>query len=110
MKMRVIYRTCPTCGHRFGQPDDPGRKRRFCSDACKQAAYRQRKRAHEQAHQRAQDDARRRQREEQARRTRLDRVPRGSRRLAGQGRAAPRQVRPVGDDGRIVTRPLDRAR
>jgi|RhiMetStandDraft_4_1073278.scaffolds.fasta_scaffold36768_2 hypothetical protein len=23
----------------------------------------------------------------------------------GQGRAAPRQVRPVGDDGRIVTRP-----
>jgi endogenous inhibitor of DNA gyrase (YacG/DUF329 family) len=68
--VRVIYRTCPTCGHRFGQPDDAGRKRRFCSDACKQAAYRQRKRAHEQARQRAQDDTRRRQREEQARRTR----------------------------------------
>jgi hypothetical protein len=46
---RVIYRTCPTCGRRFGQPDDPGRKRRFCSDACKQAAYRQRKREREQA-------------------------------------------------------------
>jgi hypothetical protein len=45
MDVRVIYRTCPTCGHRFGQPDDPGRKRRFCSDACKQAAYRARKRA-----------------------------------------------------------------
>ena len=40
MDVRMIYRTCPTCGHRFGQPDDPGRKRRFCSDACKQAAYR----------------------------------------------------------------------
>jgi endogenous inhibitor of DNA gyrase (YacG/DUF329 family) len=47
--VRVIYRTCPTCGRRFGQPDDPGRKRRFCSDACKQAAYRQRKREREQA-------------------------------------------------------------
>jgi hypothetical protein len=70
MDVRVIHRTCPTCGRRFGQPDDPGRKRRYCSDACKQAAYRARKRAREQAHQRAQDDARRRQREEQARRQR----------------------------------------
>jgi endogenous inhibitor of DNA gyrase (YacG/DUF329 family) len=69
MKVRIIYRTCPACGRRFGQPDDPGRKRRFCSDACKQAAYRQRKRAHEQARQRGQDDTRR-QREEQARRAR----------------------------------------
>jgi hypothetical protein len=68
--VRVIYRSCPTCGRRFGQPDDPGRKRRFCSDACKQAAYRARKRAREQTRQRAQDDARRRQREEQARRAR----------------------------------------
>jgi endogenous inhibitor of DNA gyrase (YacG/DUF329 family) len=57
--VRVIYRTCPTCGRTFGQPDDPGRKRRFCSDACKQAAYRARKRTREQARQRAQDDARR---------------------------------------------------
>jgi Protein of unknown function (DUF2786) len=65
--VRVIYRTCPTCGHRFGQPDDPGRKRRFCSDGCEQAAYRARQRASEQARQRAQDDARR-QRDEQARR------------------------------------------
>jgi endogenous inhibitor of DNA gyrase (YacG/DUF329 family) len=73
--VRVIYRTCPTCGHRFAQPDDPGRKRRFCSDACKQAAYRQRRRAREQARQRAQDDTRRRQREEQARRTRSRRPP-----------------------------------
>jgi endogenous inhibitor of DNA gyrase (YacG/DUF329 family) len=70
MDVRVIYRDCPTCGRRFGQPDDPGRERRFCSDACKQAAYRARNRAREQAHQRAQDDARRRRREEQARRAR----------------------------------------
>ena len=49
MDVRVIYRTYPACGRRFGQPDDPGRKRRFCSDACKQAAYRARKREREQA-------------------------------------------------------------
>jgi endogenous inhibitor of DNA gyrase (YacG/DUF329 family) len=70
MDVRVIYRTCPTCGHRFDQPDDPGRKRPFCSDACKQAAYRARKHAREQARQHAQDDARRRAHEEHARRTR----------------------------------------
>ena len=75
MDVRVIYRTCPTCGRRFGQPDDPGRKRRFCSDACKQAAYRQRKREREQARQRAQQEDARRQREEQARRTRSRRPP-----------------------------------
>jgi len=67
--VHVIYRTCPTCGRTFGQPDDPGRKRRYCSDACKQAAYRTRKREREQARQRAEEDARRR-REEQARRAR----------------------------------------
>jgi hypothetical protein len=39
----------PAAAASFGQPDDPGRKRRFCSDACKQAAYRQRKREREQA-------------------------------------------------------------
>jgi hypothetical protein len=71
MDVRVIYRTCPTCGHRFGQPDDPGRKRRFCSDACKQAAYRARQRAR----QHAQDDARQHQREEQARQRQRARRP-----------------------------------
>jgi endogenous inhibitor of DNA gyrase (YacG/DUF329 family) len=163
MDVRVIYRDCPTCGVSFGQPDDPGRKRHFCSDACKQAAYRARKRTREQAHQRAQqEDARRRAREEHARRQRdrtrrtppphagssrpgpfcgscgghrgphtvhhdqarprprpaplgrptrqgsLDRLPRGGRRLPGQGRAAPSQVRPVLEDGRIVTVMLPR--
>ena len=69
MDVRVIYRTCPTCGHRFGQPDDPGRKRRYCSDACKQAAYRARQHAREQGRQHTQDDTRRRTYEEHARRT-----------------------------------------
>jgi endogenous inhibitor of DNA gyrase (YacG/DUF329 family) len=68
--VRVIYRTCPACGRSFAQPDDPGRKRRFCSDVCKQAAYRARKRASEQGRQRAQNDARRRAHEEHARRAR----------------------------------------
>jgi predicted nucleic acid-binding Zn ribbon protein len=88
MDVRVIYRTCPTCGHRFGQPDDPGRKRRFCSDACKQAAYRARKRKREQARQRAQDDARRREREEQTRRAR-DRARRNPPPHAGSSRFGP---------------------
>jgi hypothetical protein len=87
MDVRVIYRTCPACGRRFGQPDDPGRKRRFCSDACKQAAYRARKRASDQARQRAQDDTRR-QREEQARRAR-DRSRRTPPPHAGTSRPGP---------------------
>jgi len=87
MDVRVIYRTCPACGRRFGQPDDPGRKRRFCSDACKQAAYRARKREREQARQRAQDDARRRARED-ARRAR-DRTRRTPPPHAGTSRPSP---------------------
>ena len=86
MDVRVIYRTCPACGRRFGQPDDPGRKRRFCSDACKQAAYRARKR--EQARQRAQDDAHRRAHEEQTRRAR-DRTRRTQPPHAGTSRPGP---------------------
>ena len=35
--MRIIWRDCEHCGREFSQPDDPGRKRRFCGDACKQA-------------------------------------------------------------------------
>ena len=75
MDVRVIYRTCPACGRRFGQPDDPGRKRRFCSDACKQAAYRARKRAREQARQRTEDDARRAREDARRARDRTRRTP-----------------------------------
>jgi hypothetical protein len=64
----TIWRTCPSCGVSFEQPDDPGRKRVYCSRACQQAAYRARQRTstgqrhssgqqrtgrHEQRHQRA---------------------------------------------------------
>ena len=31
--MRIIWRDCEHCGRAFSQPDDPGRKRRFCA-AC----------------------------------------------------------------------------
>jgi hypothetical protein len=40
----TIWRTCPSCGCSFEQPDDPGRKRVYCSRACQQAAYRARQR------------------------------------------------------------------
>jgi hypothetical protein len=45
----TIYTDCAHCGTTFAQPDDPGRKRRFCSGACRTAAYRARKRRQEQA-------------------------------------------------------------
>ena len=40
----TIWRTCPSCGASFEQPDDPGRKRVYCSRSCQQAAYRARQR------------------------------------------------------------------
>jgi hypothetical protein len=66
--MRIIWRDCEHCGREFSQPDDPGRKRRFCADACKQAAYRARKRNSEQGRHRAEEEAARRAREERRRR------------------------------------------
>jgi transcription initiation factor TFIID subunit TAF12 len=51
MPAATIRRTCPRCKVRFTQPDDPGRKRVYCSAACKQAAYRARQRAQRQASQ-----------------------------------------------------------
>jgi hypothetical protein len=68
--VRIIRCRCEYCGSSFEQPDDPGRKRRFCSAACKQAAYRARKRAQQQARRRAEEEAARRARQEQARRAR----------------------------------------
>jgi hypothetical protein len=64
-----IWRDCQHCGTPFGQPDDPGRKRRFCSGACRTGAYRARKRRQEQQ-ERRQEQQERRQREEYARRDR----------------------------------------
>jgi hypothetical protein len=54
MATRTIWRDCAHCFRPFEQPNDPGRKRVFCSDACKQAAYRRRKRRAEQAEQQRQ--------------------------------------------------------
>ena len=78
----TIYRDCEYCGVEFGQPDDPGRKRRFCSNACRQAAYRarvrngQRARDREETWRRAEEEARRaREEERRRRRARQDRQP-----------------------------------
>lgn len=38
----TIYTQCRACGVHFGQPNDPGRKRVFCSSACRQRDYRAR--------------------------------------------------------------------
>jgi hypothetical protein len=55
-----IWRDCQHCGTPFAQPDDPGRKRRYCSSACRPGAYRARKCRQEHAdRQRQEDDARR---------------------------------------------------
>jgi hypothetical protein len=71
-----IWRDCEHCGTPFGQPDDPGRKRRYCSGACRTGAYRARKRRQEQAD-RGQDErarrARDRERRNQEQRQRQDR-------------------------------------
>ena len=51
----TIWRTCPSCGSSFEQPDDPGRKRIYCSRACQQAAYRARQRTSAGQHHSRQD-------------------------------------------------------
>jgi Protein of unknown function (DUF2786) len=85
--IRMIRCRCEHCGRGFEQPDDPGRKRRFCSAACKQAAYRQRKRREQQARRRAEEEAARRAREE-ARRAR-ERARRRPPPHAGSSRPGP---------------------
>ncbi len=62
-----IWTDCEHCGAEFGQPYDPGRRRRFCSGACRTAAYRARKRRQQQQQQQEQQ-----QREERQRRASQD--------------------------------------
>jgi cell division protein FtsN len=62
-----IWTDCEHCGSEFGQPDDPGRKRRFCSGACRTAAYRARKRRQRQEQQRQEQQRQEQQRQEQQR-------------------------------------------
>lgn len=38
----MVWTECAACGRGFDQPDDPGRKREYCSNACRQRAYRAR--------------------------------------------------------------------
>ena len=72
----TIWTTCGYCRSEFGQPNDPGRKRQYCSDACKQAAYRFRKRRQEQARQHEREEqARRGQTGQQRDRARAHRPP-----------------------------------
>jgi hypothetical protein len=86
---RTIYQDCEYCRVEFGQPDDPGRKRRFCSNACRQAAYRARvrqarrareqrereQREREQAWRRAGDEARQERKERRRQHARHDQQP-----------------------------------
>jgi Protein of unknown function (DUF2786) len=66
----TIYRDCEYCGIEFGQPDDPGRKRRFCSNACRQAAYRARVHDGQRARQQHEREEARHRAEEETRRAR----------------------------------------
>ena len=40
--MKMISTVCRQCAGTFTQPDDPGRRAEFCSNACRQKAYRAR--------------------------------------------------------------------
>lgn len=115
----TIYRTCPACGVTFGQPNDPGRKRTYCADACRQAAYRQRtgRTGHEASRARkAREDARREEearredarREEEARRARERRARERAR--AQQAPGFPSWLRPRTADDATTLRRKARAR
>jgi hypothetical protein len=64
-----IWSDCEHCGTPFGQPYDPGRRRRYCSGRCRTAAYRARKR-HQQQHEQEQEQRERQRREDTGRRQR----------------------------------------
>jgi hypothetical protein len=61
----TVTSTCKNCGVTFEQFTDPGRRRQFCSSACRQAAYRARtgKTGHEAASQRKAHEQERRERD-----------------------------------------------
>lgn len=105
MRTHTIWRPCDHCGVQFSQPNDPGRKRRYCTDACKQAAYRLRKRQQQYAHheyaRRAQEEEARRQREEARRRERQERAREEARR--GEQRYRAYQPPPYGNGYRTET-------
>jgi hypothetical protein len=65
-----IWSDCEHCGAPFGQPHDPGRRRRFCSGRCRTAAYRTRKRHQQQQEQQEQAQHQWQHREDTGRRQR----------------------------------------
>lgn len=73
MHVQSDWTTCPACGVTFEQAHDPGRRRKFCSNACRQRDYRARnaKNGHEAADaRRAREEQERAARAEEARRRR----------------------------------------
>ena len=88
----TIWRTCPSCGSSFEQPDDPGRKRVYCSRACQQAAYRARQRTSAGQHRSRQDrrqDWRSERHEQRRQRTGSERPGAGQRHEQRQQRQPP---------------------
>jgi hypothetical protein len=99
----TIWRTCPVCGRSFEQPDDPGRKRVYCSRACQQAAYRQRQRQagwQQRTGRQDQRDGRREWRSDwRQQRARSGGDGAGQRRSGGQRRQEQRRPPPGGANG-----------
>lgn len=81
----LIWTECAQCGVRFTQRDDPGTKRKYHSDACRQKAWRERHRAErrqykfEQEQAWAKDQAKKQRERERSerRRTGREHVPEG---------------------------------
>jgi hypothetical protein len=70
-----IWTDCEHCGAEFSQPYDPGRRRRFCSGACRTAAYRARKRRQQQEQQQQEERQRQQRRDRERARTRSHQPP-----------------------------------
>lgn len=90
----TVYLDCAGCGVTFGQPNDPGRKRRYHDDACKQRAYRQRsgKDGHEAKRARQEREQARREQEARKARERRAREAREQAHRAGADWTAPRST------------------
>jgi len=94
----TIWRTCPSCGAGFEQPDDPGRKRIYCSRACQQAAYRARQRTSAGQHS-GRQDWRSERHEQRRRRAGSHQAGAGQRRRQHTGQRDQRQPPPHSANG-----------
>ena len=98
----TIWRTCPSCGSSFEQPDDPGRKRVYCSRACQQAAYRARQRTGA-GQQRGRQDWRSERHEQRRQRTGSHQAGAGQRHRQHTGQRDRRQPPPHSANGQRRT-------